>query len=114
MAVYYPTTPKPIVGSSISHIKEALVTDNTAPTGNTRSKFTKTNKVFSLKYENITLNHFNILKNFFNTYQGVKFKYVHTDLSGSTEQWCVFAMDELKATQTTYGLRSTVVQLTTI
>lgn len=114
MAVYYPTLVSPDVGSSIKHTLEVITTGTDSPVGFIRRKFSKESTGFILNYSNITKEQFSTLLSFFNDNQGTKFKYVHTDVLGSTEYWCIFAMDSLKVSYGRGNLRNTSIQLVTV
>jgi len=113
MAVY-PSIPLPEVGSTESHRLEAIRTEAEAGYGMTRKKFTKRRVSFVLKYNNITVDECNTIKDFFLANQGSTFTYPHVTISGTENYTVMFAMDEFPITLESGHLRTTSVSLISV
>lgn len=105
----YPSTPIPRFGSTRGKKLEALRSQTEAGYTFSRKKFTRSKAMFELSYKNITLAEYLTLENFFVANQGSIFAYTHP-ITGNTYN-CIFAIDEIKATDTTYGRVDTNVSL---
>ena len=105
----YPTYPPIIVGSTRTLQNPSYRSQSESGYTFSRKKWTKPKSKYSLNYPGLKHEDFKILEDFFIANQGLKFKFKYP-LENETKI-CVFAMDEIKATDDVQGYCSTKIEL---
>lgn len=106
----YPTTPVPRFDSERGKRLPSIRSESEGGYGMTRKQFTKNRPFFNLEYENITLDEYLTLEDFFLNNQGTVFTFAHPLYPLETYN-VMFNMDDISAKDKDKGLCSTSIKL---